>query len=74
MKCLKCGAELSEDTKFCSYCGEEIATSKENTKNSSKDSNVENEKNSSINKNHKFIRENANYSFSFICFNVYSCI
>lgn len=74
MKCLKCGAELLEDTKFCSYCGEKVTTSKENTNNSSEDSNVENEKNSSINMNHKSIRENANYSFSFICFNVYSCI
>lgn len=25
MRCLKCGKELSEDTKFCSYCGEKIA-------------------------------------------------
>lgn len=24
MKCSKCGAELSEDTKFCSYCGRKI--------------------------------------------------
>lgn len=24
MKCLKCGAELSEDTKFCSYCGAKV--------------------------------------------------
>lgn len=24
MKCSKCGAELSEDTKFCSYCGQKI--------------------------------------------------
>lgn len=24
MKCSKCGAELSEDTKFCSYCGNKI--------------------------------------------------
>lgn len=24
MKCSKCGAELSEDTKFCSYCGHKI--------------------------------------------------
>lgn len=24
MKCLKCGAELSEDTKFCSYCGAKL--------------------------------------------------
>lgn len=24
MKCSKCGAELTEDTKFCSYCGEKI--------------------------------------------------
>lgn len=24
MKCLKCGKELSEDTKFCSYCGEKV--------------------------------------------------
>lgn len=24
MKCHKCGAELSEDTKFCSYCGSKI--------------------------------------------------
>lgn len=25
MKCSKCGAELSEDAKFCSYCGQRIA-------------------------------------------------
>lgn len=24
MKCSKCGAELSDDTRFCSYCGEKI--------------------------------------------------
>lgn len=24
MKCLKCGAELTNDTKFCSYCGAQI--------------------------------------------------
>jgi len=24
MKCSKCGAELSDDTKFCSYCGQRI--------------------------------------------------
>lgn len=24
MKCSKCGAELSDDTKFCSYCGNKI--------------------------------------------------
>lgn len=24
MKCLKCGAELSEDSKFCSYCGAKV--------------------------------------------------
>lgn len=24
MKCFNCGAELSEDTKFCSYCGEKM--------------------------------------------------
>lgn len=24
MKCSKCGAELSADTKFCSYCGNKI--------------------------------------------------
>lgn len=24
MKCLKCGAELTEDTKFCSYCGAKV--------------------------------------------------
>ncbi|MFV0249870.1 MAG: zinc ribbon domain-containing protein [Bacilli bacterium] len=24
MKCPKCGAELTEDTKFCSFCGEKI--------------------------------------------------
>lgn len=24
MKCSKCGAELSEDTKYCSYCGEKV--------------------------------------------------
>ena len=24
MKCLKCGAELTDDTKFCSYCGEKV--------------------------------------------------
>ena len=24
MKCSKCGAELSDDTKFCSYCGQKI--------------------------------------------------
>lgn len=24
MKCLKCGAELPEDAKFCSYCGDKI--------------------------------------------------
>lgn len=24
MKCSKCGAELTEDTKFCSYCGKKI--------------------------------------------------
>lgn len=27
MKCSKCGAELSEDTKFCSYCGQKIEES-----------------------------------------------
>lgn len=26
MKCPKCGAELTNDTKFCSYCGEKIET------------------------------------------------
>lgn len=26
MKCPKCGAELTEDTKFCSYCGNKIET------------------------------------------------
>ncbi len=26
MKCSKCGAELSEDTRFCSYCGNKIET------------------------------------------------
>lgn len=25
MKCFNCGAELSEDTKFCSYCGEKMS-------------------------------------------------
>ena len=24
MKCFNCGAELSDDTKFCSYCGEKM--------------------------------------------------
>ena len=24
MRCSKCGAELSEDTKFCSYCGNKV--------------------------------------------------
>lgn len=24
MRCSKCGKELSEDTKFCSYCGEKV--------------------------------------------------
>ena len=24
MKCSKCGAELSENTKFCSYCGQKV--------------------------------------------------
>ena len=24
IKCSKCGAELSDDTKFCSYCGNKI--------------------------------------------------
>lgn len=27
MKCSKCGAELSEDTKFCSYCGQKVEES-----------------------------------------------
>lgn len=27
MKCSKCGAELSDDTKFCSYCGQKIEKS-----------------------------------------------
>lgn len=27
MKCPKCGAELSDDTKFCSYCGTKMETS-----------------------------------------------
>ena len=26
MKCPKCGAELSDDTKFCSYCGTKMET------------------------------------------------
>ena len=26
MKCPKCGAEISEDAKFCSYCGYKIET------------------------------------------------
>lgn len=26
MKCSKCGAELSDDTRFCSYCGEKVET------------------------------------------------
>ena len=26
MKCSRCGAELSEDSKFCSYCGNKIET------------------------------------------------
>lgn len=26
MKCSKCGAELSNDTRFCSYCGEKVET------------------------------------------------
>lgn len=29
MKCAKCGAELSDDTKFCSYCGNKIEASPE---------------------------------------------
>lgn len=24
IKCSKCGVELSDDTKFCSYCGNKI--------------------------------------------------
>lgn len=24
MKCSKCGAELTDDTKFCSYCGAKV--------------------------------------------------
>lgn len=29
MKCPKCGAELTEDTKFCSFCGEKIESEPE---------------------------------------------
>lgn len=33
MKCPKCGAELSEDTKFCSYCGAKIEESSNDIEN-----------------------------------------
>lgn len=67
MKCLKCGAELSENAKFCSHCGEKIVIPKTSNNTSSKDSNLETDKN----KQHKFIRKNANYFINFIRFNVY---
>ena len=28
MKCLKCGADLTDDTKFCSYCGAKVEENK----------------------------------------------
>lgn len=30
MKCIKCGAELSNDTKFCSYCGTKVKEATDN--------------------------------------------
>lgn len=74
MKCSKCGAELSEDAKFCSACGEKVTTSNKKINKSSKDSNTENKKNSSINMKNKLIRKDTNYCFSIIFFNVYNCI
>lgn len=67
MKCLKCGAELSENDKFCSHCGEKIVIPKTNNNTSSKDANVE----TNQNKQHKFIRKDTSYFISFIFFNVY---
>ena len=31
MKCAKCGAELSDDTRFCSYCGEKVEMNNPNS-------------------------------------------
>lgn len=31
MKCSKCGAELSDDTRFCSYCGEKVEVNSSNS-------------------------------------------
>ena len=37
MKCFNCGAELSDDTKFCSYCGVKIPTRREMVEESDED-------------------------------------
>lgn len=56
MKCLKCGAELTDDTKFCSYCGAKVEG---NTERSPIPEAAE-EENNNINKNVGF--EDSFYS------------